>query len=410
MRDAIHDLVIVGGGLVGACLARALARQPLRMAMVEARALDADPHDDRVIALARGSRRILEALDLWADLAPRAGAIHRIHVSERGCAGIARLERDDVAVDALGYVVEARRMAAMAAPALAAQDNLSLLCPARLQALERHEDRWTLTVQDGGTTRSLGARLLVAADGARSRVRELVGIGSREHDYGQVAVVTRVTSTRPHGNTAYERFTDDGPMALLPLNGPCEHALVLTVPAERAGAVQAKNEEAFLELLQRRFGDRLGRFTACTARQGWPLALVRSHEDVGHRLAVIGNAAHTLHPIAGQGFNLGLRDVAVLAELVADAADRGADPGSARLLDQYRRWRRGDQNGAVWFTDGLTRLFGAPLPPLRAARNLGLLAFDLLPPAKRWLIRRTMGLGGRLPRLTQGRPLCGPVR
>jgi 2-octaprenyl-6-methoxyphenol hydroxylase len=248
------------------------------------------------------------------------------------------------------------------------------------------------------------AQLVVAADGADSVLRERAGIASLQTDYGQTAIVSNVTPQLPHRNIAYERFTDSGPLALLPMSeGRC--AVVWTVTSEQADTVMALDDAAFLEQLQERFGQRLGRLTHVGRRQAWPLCLLSAQCSVAERLALIGNAIHTLHPIAGQGFNLGARDVAALAEVIVDALRAGEDLGSARVLARYADWRRRDHANVTVFTDGLARLFTLPVPGLGLARSAGMLGLDLLPSAKRLLTRLTMGRSGRMPRLSRGLPL-----
>ncbi|HXH01741.1 MAG TPA: 2-octaprenyl-6-methoxyphenyl hydroxylase [Candidatus Competibacteraceae bacterium] len=405
----MYDLLIVGGGLVGASLAIALSGQGLRLALIEARPLSAGAEDDeRAIALAYGSRRIFDGLGLWPRLAPHACSIRRIHISERGGPGVAWLEHRDAGVEALGYVIEARHLAAKLAQRLAELPDVELCCPARVETVSVTDAAATVVLEQDGRHRQLEARLLVAADGARSRVREQLGIPALHWDYGQSAVIANIVTELPHQHIAYERFTEDGPLALLPL-GERRMAVVCTVAREQIEAVLALSDDGFLELVRTRFGERLGRFLDCGRRQTWPLALIKAREHDRPRLALIGNAAHTLHPIAGQGFNLGLRDAAALAEVVSEAQARRTDPGAAEALARYADWRRWDQRHTIAFTDVLTRLFGLPVPPLRIARNLGLIAFDLLPGAKHWLARRSMGLDGRLPRLAQGLPLLREV-
>jgi 2-octaprenyl-6-methoxyphenol hydroxylase len=403
-----YDLLIVGGGMVGASLACALTGHGLRVGLVEAQPFADTSHpgyDDRPLALAFGSRRIFEGLNLWQAIAGKATPIVRIHVSDRGQPGLVRLEARDEGVEALGYVATARDIGAALAARLTELDDVTLLCPADLQrvSIEPEAARATLEV-GGGDTLELTARLLIAADGAHSRVRRDLGIEAIRWDYRQTAVIANTTPELPHGNVAFERFTDAGPLALLPMSeGRC--AVVCTVAEQHRDAVLGLDDGGFLALLQDRFGDRLGRFQRIGARQGYPLFMMKSREHARHRVAVIGNAAHTLHPVAGQGFNLGLRDVAALAEVIVDAHRAGDDLGTPALLKRYADWRRWDQRGAIAFTDGLARLFSNPLGPVRLVRNLGLLALDLLPPAKSLLSRHTMGLEGRLPRLARGLPL-----
>ncbi len=400
-----YDLLIVGGGLVGAALGCALGDRGLRIGLVEAHPFRADSHpgyDDRTLALSYGSRRIFEGLGLWQALAPEATPIQAIHISDRGRPGMAHLDGAGQGVEALGYVLTARVIGAALLSRLERLPGVELLCPASLEDLTLHSEAAQAEVILNGQSVNLEARLLVAADGARSRVRQRLGIEALRWDYGQAAVIANVSPELPHRNRAFERFTEAGPVALLPL-GEDRCAAICTVREADLESVLALDDAGFARLLSDRFGDRLGAFLKVGRRQSYPLSLVKSREHIRHRVAVIGNAAHTLHPIAGQGFNLGLRDVAALAELVADAAD--ADPGAPALLERYAQWRRWDQRRAIAFTDGLARLFVNPLGPVRLARNLGLLAFDLAPPAKRWLARQTMGLAGRLPRLARGLPL-----
>jgi len=399
-----YDVIIIGGGMVGASLACALSGQGMRIAMVESVRADtrSEPgYDDRAIALAYGTRRIFDGLHLWQALVPEATPIHRIHVSDRGHFGMARMDRDDEGLPAIGYVVPARAIGQALDAALAGRDDVAQFCPATVTAVRRQDAAVEVEIDRDGKPLTVSARLIVAADGADSSVREQFGIGHREHDYGQTAIVTNVTPQLPHENIAYERFTDSGPLALLPMSEQ-RCAVVLTVATEQADAFMALDDSAFLAALQARFGYRLGRLERVGRRQAWPLRLLRATASVAERLALVGNAVHTLHPIAGQGFNLGARDVAVLAEVLVDALRAGEDPGTLAVLQRYGDWRRSDHENVTVFTDGLARVFSMPLPLLGVARTAGLLAFDLLPPAKRLLTRLTMGRSGRTPRLARG--------
>jgi 2-octaprenyl-6-methoxyphenol hydroxylase len=402
-----YDLVIVGGGMVGASLAIALGATALKVAVLEAvpwRSGGQPSYDDRAIALACGTQRIFAAMGLWEALQAEATPIESIHISDRSRFGFTRLEARDEGVTALGYVTVARALGAVFGERLQQCANVTLLCPASVTGVIGGSDRAEVTVEHEGTVRRLRARLVVAADGAASKVREWFGIGARRWDYGQTAVITNVTPQLPHHNRAYERFTDSGPLALLPMSdNRC--SVVYTVQSARADAVMALDDEAFLRDLQQRFGGRLGRVLRVGERRAYPLQLVRAREHVRPRLALIGNAAHTLHPVAGQGFNLGLRDVAALAEVICEAAAAGKDIGGMNVLQEYAHWRRRDHLKMIAFTDGLARLFASPLLPVRALRDAGMLAMDLLPPFKHALTRHTMGLAGRLPRLARGLPL-----
>lgn len=405
MSQLDYDLLIIGGGLVGASLACALEGLKLRIGLVEAAPLTVSAHpgyDDRTLALAQGTRRIFQTLNLWDMLASTVTPIQRIHISERGGPAFAHLDSREEGVEALGYVAEARQVGAALLAKLPKLHGVELLCPAQLDTvvIEPEAACATIRLSDGQTV-ALRTRLLVAADGAQSRVREQLGVAALRWEYGQQAVIANVTPTLPHQNVAYERFTTDGPIALLPMSEQ-RCAVVCTVNEAEVAAVMALDDAGFIALLQTRFGDRLGPFQRTGRRQAYPLFLLKAREHARQRVAIIGNAAHTLHPIAGQGFNLGLRDVAALAEVVAEALRSGEDIGALTTLNRYANWRRWDQRQTMAFTDALNRLFANPLWPVRAARHLGLLAFDALPPLKHAFARQTMGLHGRLPKLARG--------
>ncbi|MEW7980630.1 MAG: 2-octaprenyl-6-methoxyphenyl hydroxylase [gamma proteobacterium symbiont of Phacoides pectinatus] len=398
------DLVIVGGGMVGASLVRALVGRGLSVALVEAWPLDSEAqpsYDDRAIALSQGTRVILESIGVWERLAGDVEPIRRIHVSDRGQFGFARLDCRDHDLEALGYVATGHALGQALLRGVGDLPGVTLLCPARLDSFELDDQaaRLTLSLDEG--ERRISAPLLVAADGARSMVRAALGIEAREWGYGQTAIISNLTSGTPSPGVAYERFTDAGPMAMLPLSGG-RYALVWTVADAEVEEVMALDDTQILARVQGRFGNRLGRFQRAGRRSSYPLKLLLAREQVRSRLALIGNAAHAVHPITGQGFNLGIRDVAVLAEVLGDARAAGADIGALETLRAYADWRQRDQQGVALMTDGLVRLFTNPLPPVRLARNLGLLALDLAPPLKQLLSRQFMGLNGRLPRLARG--------
>lgn len=402
-----YDVVIVGGGLVGATFARALACADLRVAVAEAAPPASDRQtslDDRPIALSPSSRRILEGLGLWSSLEGEITPIRSIHVSDRGHFGVTRIRAVEERVDALGYVTDARALGRVLSQALSSLPGLDLLRPACVTEVTMKTGGPMIELHVDGAASMLRAKLLVAADGGRSVVREMLGIGATESDYGQTAVSTTVTPRIDHRNTAYERFTHSGPLALLPLRGR-RCGLIWTVPFDAAGRLLTMEDADFIHSLQRHFGMRLGGFVEVGPRRHYPLTLIRTKEQVRSRLAIIGNAAHTLHPVAGQGFNLALRDVGVLAEILVDAARIGRDVGELELLERYAAWRRRDQRNVTVFTDGLVRVFSNRFRPLALSRNMGLLVLDLFPSLKRELARRAMGLAGRQPRLVRGLPL-----
>ncbi len=405
-----YDLAIAGGGLVGASLALALAPLGLRVAVVEATAPEAATHpsfDERTTALANGSVRVFRSLGVWRHMEREATPIRRIHVSDQGRFGTARIDAAEQGLQALGYVVPNRAIGAALEEGLRSCPQLTVFAPARVLGSELSEGSRRLRFELDGVERAIGARLVVAADGARSLVREQAGIGAVHWEYGQTAIIATLVTQRFHDHVAYERFTAEGPIAVLPLaDGRC--GLVWTRHPEGAARLLALPDADFLAELQSAFGFRLGRLVGVGHRQSYELGLWRADRHVGERLAVVGNAAQALHPIAGQGFNLGLRDAASLAEVLADARAEGeTDVGAAAALQAYAAWRDQDQRRIVAFTDGLVRLFASPLGALRALRTVGLLAFDALPPAKSAMARLSVGASGRIPRLARGVPLAG---
>ncbi|HEY3519259.1 MAG TPA: 2-octaprenyl-6-methoxyphenyl hydroxylase [Gammaproteobacteria bacterium] len=406
------DVLIAGGGAVGSALACALGELELDVVLVEAQqpTLLAQPSfDARVTALANGSQQILSGLGLWRDLAGYVEAIRTIHISERGRYGAARLKAAEENVPALGYTVENQTLGRVLWERLQRARRLTVLAPARVVALRREPDFAEVTVERDGATKSVRTKLVVAADGARSAVRAALGVQTTEDDYGQRAVVFNCATEARLDGRAFERFTERGPIALLPLTGG-RGAVIWTLPEGDAERIAALPDDAFRAELQSSFGQRLGRFTRIGQRHLYTLARVASEAIHGQRAVLIGDAALRLHPVAGQGFNLALRDIATLAEVIADAMDRGSagdapDVGAAELLERYANWRAADRQRVSSFTHGLIQLFGESVPGLGAGRGLGLMAFDLLPGAKALLARQTMGKAGRLPRLARGLPL-----
>jgi 2-octaprenyl-6-methoxyphenol hydroxylase len=407
-EDLDCQVLVVGGGLVGTVLTHALRTIPVATVLVEARdpqVLEQPSFDGRATALANGSRRILDQLGLWAALQTEAQPIRSIHIGEQGRFGAARIDAHEEGVDALGYTIENRTLGhALWQPLAQSAAGFTLLAPAELLDFETSEDAVIAEVRTEQGLKHVRAQLLVAADGARSAVRRALGIAMHEDDYEQQAIIVNCTTAQTHAGRAFERFTPNGPLAVLPLTGG-RVAVIWTLPAAVADRCMALDEYAFGRELQTAFGHRLGRIERIGERSLHRLRRTRSGALTGPRSLLIGNAAVSLHPVAGQGFNLALRDVATIAELVADAvhgADADADIGSAAVLERYAAWRTRDQRNVAWFTHGLVHGFGLRLPGLGALRGLGLVAFDLIPGAKSLLARHTMGMGGRLPRLARG--------
>jgi len=402
-RALACDVAIAGGGMVGLSLAAALADLPLDVVVIEPVAPEADQQpsfDSRTTALSGGSRRVLEGIGVWAAVAGQATPIRRIHVSERGAFGAARLTAAEQGVASLGYTIE-NRLLGLALRERAAGIPRLKLCHARVREVQAGAESVRLGTDAG---KPWSARLVVAADGSQSAVRTALGIDASVSDYGQHAIIAHVDTGRFHEYTAYERFTPTGPIAVLPI-AEGRSAVVWTLAPEAAKRALALDDAAFIAELQEAFGLRLGRFTRIGRRQCYPLSLTRSEKLTAPRAVILGNAAQGLHPVAGQGFNLGLRDVAALAELLADEIaghGPGADPGAPRVLERYAEWRRPDREAVIRFTDSLVRGFGMPLASMKGLRSAGLLIFDLMRPVKHEFARRTMGLAGRQPRLVRG--------
>ena len=407
---ADYDVVIAGGGMIGTSLALALAPLGLRIAMVEAveRSSTSQPSfDDRSTALSRSTQRMFEAMRLWPDIAAASTPIRRIHVSDKGRFGFSHIDAEEQNVEALGYVVINRVLGEVLQDSLAEQAAVDIICPARINDVRRSPESVEADViRADGKNDTLSAHLLVAADGANSTVRDLIGIGVSQERYRQHAVIGNLHPEKPLHNVAYERFTDCGPLALLPIADD-RAAFVWTVGEEEASRVLELDDEAFVDELQSAFGFRLGRFSRVGKRDAYPLSLSKAMRLTAMRSVLVGNAAHGLHPVAAQGFNLGMRDVAVLCDCIADSCEDAdtAAIGATDVLDRYAAWRKSDQKKLVQFTDGLVRLFGSEKLSVRMMRNVGMLGFDLVPGVRSEFARHTMGLAGRLPRLSRGVPL-----
>ncbi|WP_191490074.1 2-octaprenyl-6-methoxyphenyl hydroxylase [Pseudomonas sp. FEN] len=388
------NLAIIGGGLVGASLALALQAgakaRGWKIVLIEPFAPGDSyqpSYDARSSALSFGARQIYQRLGLWQAISPRAEPIKQIHVSDRGRFSTARLSAMEEGVPALGYVVENAWLGQCLWQALD-KEVVSWRCPAQVTHLQPLEDGYRLTL---GDETQLDCDLAILADGGRSGLREQLGIGVRKRPYNQSALIANITTSEVHNGMAFERFTDEGPMALLPLpENRC--ALVWTRQGMDAQRLAELDERSFLAELQGVFGYRLGTLRQVGARHLYPLSLVEAEEQVRAHLVVLGNAAHSLHPIAGQGFNLSLRDAQALAEALLAST---APLGDLATLQAYQARQRLDQTLTVGFSDQVTRLFGNAQPLVALGRNIGLLGLDLLPPAKRWFARQAMGLGTR---------------
>lgn len=403
-----YDIVIVGGGMVGASFALLMCQQscpqPVSVLVVEAAPPDAGiatspGFDDRSTALSFGSRGILAKIGLWSALADAATPILGIHVSDRGHFGSARLDHKAQGVEALGYVVENRSFGRTLGNALQDNEGLDLLAPARVSQVKPMPAGMLLQLEgNGDSVWEVEAGLVVLADGGRSPICSKLGIEFERQAYGQQALIANLAHEKPHQNVAYERFTDTGPLAILPLkvfNGENRGALIWTLAENEADELMVLDDPALIPILQERFGYRLGRIERLGQRACYPLSLQVAREQVRPGLVLLGNVAHTLHPVAGQGFNLALRDAECLANTVAAGMARGEQPGSMALLQTFQRNQSRDQDRTIRFSHYLTRLFSTDTRGLVWARKFGLASIDLVPVVRSSFARTAMGLADR---------------
>lgn len=400
------DILIVGGGMVGATLACALGDTPLRIGVIESAEAPMDwpeeEFDIRVSAITRATEKVFAGIGAWEGMVKRRVAAYgHMHVWDATGSGSIDFEAAEIGEPNLGHIIENRVILAALLERMAEFGNVELLCPAQVATLERHPGNAVLTLQDG---RRLEARLVVGADGANSWVREQAGITTTGWPYQQTAVVATIKTSRHHRDTCWQRFMPSGPLAFLPLPQGLSSIVWSTTP-ERAAELVAMPESQFLDELQQAFGDSLGRMESTGPRGAFPLLLRHANSYTAERLVLVGNAAHAIHPLAGQGLNLGVSDVAVLAEVLLEAHAKKQDIGDLAVLRRYERWRKADNVAVMAAMDGFKRLFSNASPPLSLLRNFGLSLADHAGPLKNLMIRRAMGLSGDLPRLSRGQSL-----
>ncbi len=398
------DVLVVGGGLVGGTLACALGAAGLAVAVVDAAApaaMTKTGFDGRASAIALSSRRLLEAIGVWPLVADAAEPMLEIRVSDGDSPLFLHYHHEDVGDEPFGHMVENRTLRQALFARLSDLAGVDHRAPRQVHGLERTSAGVVARLDDGGR---IEARLAVAAEGRDSPTREAAGIGVTRWAYDQAGIVCTVAHERPHRNVAHEHFLPSGPFAILPLKGN-RSSIVWTERKDLAAVMMALDEAGFRDELSRRFGDFLGGLAVVGPRWCYPLALQFARRATAVRLALVGDAYHAMHPIAGQGLNMGLRDAAALAETVTDALRRGLDIGDSGVLARYEGWRRFDNHLMLAMTDALNRLFSNDIPPLRLARDVGLAVVDRLPPVKRLFMRHAMGVVGDLPRLMRGLPL-----
>jgi len=393
------DIIIIGGGVVGATAACALGKAGVRVAAVEARQpvpVEQQQPDPRVFAITRASERIFRSLGVWeAIVAQGAFAFSDMEVWDARGEGVMHFDCAELGEPYLGHIIEPRIIETALSGQLESNNNISRFCPARFRTVEILDEGVTVTLEDG---QCLTASLLVAADGVRSPVREVLGIRTRSRDYRQSSVVTPVKTSEPHRDTAWQRFLPGGPLAFLPMQEGWS-SIVWTLPTAEAERIMSLDQPAFHAELAEAFAYRLGSIDASGERESWPLQRMHAEHYVIARAALIGDAAHAIHPLAGQGVNLGLLDAATLTEVIVAAVQGGRDPGALRVLRRYERWRRGDNLLMMSAMDALNRTFSNARSPLSQVRNLGLSLVNNSAALRRLFMRHAMGLDGDLPAL-----------
>lgn len=395
-----YDIVIQGGGMVGMSQAIALANSGLRVLVLEHGSMpqQLEAHfDGRVSAIAYGSMRILDSIGAWSGMAPHAEPISDIRVSDGQMPFFLHYDHHEVGSEPFGYIVENRYIRHALHEAASRLPTLEIKERCTVRSIDPADTQLTLTLT---TDEKLSCRLLIGADGKQSSIRKLAGIDSTSWKYGQTAIVCTIEHSEPHHGLAQERFLPAGAFAVLPMTNN-RSSLVWVEPDDRVAAYIDLPEDEFVQEIVERVGDYLGTMRCSGKRFTYPLSLMHAKRYIAHRIALIGDAAHGIHPLAGQGVNLGFRDVGVLAELIDAQAKNGLDIGTQDVLEHYQRWRRFDNVTMLAVTDNLNRLFGMPFLPVKAARGLGLWTVSQIPPLKRFFMKHAMGMVGDLPEMVR---------
>ena len=395
-----YDLAIVGGGIIGLTLACALKDSGLSVALIEAKLDSVAASKGQAYAVHLQSRRIFEGIGIWDKILPQIATFRQVRLSDADHPGVVEFHPADLGTDVLGYVAEHQALLLPLQEFLQECPNLRYLCPAEVVKTEYEPGGVEIELRIGSETRKIRTRLLVAADGARSCIRNGAGINTHGWQYWQSCIVACVKPEKPHNDTAYERFWPSGPFAVLPL--PLNRCrIVWTAPHEEAKALCALDDEHFLKELSRRYGDQMGRLELEGDRFVFPVQLMQSDRYVLPRLALIGDAAHCCHPVGGQGLNMGIRDAAALAQVLQSAYSRGEDIGDLSILKRYERWRKQENLTILGFTDLLDRMFSNSWLPAVVVRRLGLLLLRRVPPLKKFALQLMTGLRGRTPEISK---------
>ena len=397
-----YDVLIIGGGMTGASMALMLSGHGLSIAVCEASQSHHknSQYDQRAIVLSYSSRQIFEAMGVWEKLLPLSQPITNIHVSDKGRFGFTRLSAKQSKVDAMGYVCSAGEIGEVLSDQLKEQSDIDYLCAVNVERVESVGNE-VVVYQSDDVNEKFSAQLVIAADGKSSKIRQQLKIPVSHWKYQQIAFVTFITPEIDHQGVAYERFTEKGPVVLLPMKDG-QYAVVWTVNEDEAESIKQLSDEHFIETLQKRFGRRVGKFHSLRNRLSYPLDFIYAEQLIKQRVALIGNAAHAFHPIAGQGFNLGLRDVVVLAEQIIQANNASEDIGAESILKNYESLRKSDHQKTLLMTEGFVRIFNNPLFLIGAIRNIGMSCLDLFPSLKQQFIDRSMGVSGSQSKILAG--------
>lgn len=399
-RGYHYDLVIVGGGIVGLTLASALKDSGLKILLIEAKVASAAVAKGQAYAVHMLSALIYKGIGIWDKILPQIAKYRQVRLSDADYPGVVEFETSDLGTPELGYVAEHQALLEPLQEFVQNCPNVTYLCPAEVVSTNYHQDVATIEIKIADQLRTVRSKLVVAADGSRSPIRQAAGIKTHGWKYWQSCIVAFVKPEKPHNNTAYERFWPSGPFAILPLPGNrCR--IVWTAPHEEAKALCALNDEQFLQELSQRFGQQMGKLELLGDRFVFQVQLMQSDRYVLPRLALVGDAAHNCHPVGGQGLNLGIRDVAALAQVIQKAHQAGEDIGNIRVLKRYERWRQIENLTILGFTDMLDRMFSNQFPPVVFVRRLGLWFLRTVPALKVFMLKLMIGLKGRTPELAK---------